>query len=200
MANLRAAKGRRVAKTPQPSKAHGPIQNLHPPTPYAEAKAVHKTDMEFWRKHDVHQSGRAFLTSANRLKTMRRHRMGRSICDLSVAGLRGLPGAAVLLSSKHGMMGLINHGRGLSWAAYTFHTHLPLVRGHPKSVSRNTAVKSRNVLVFQKKKHRAIMVTSNPHKRLIDVSEVTAAPQLAKTGPVRKSINDSAFRFTGGDM
>jgi len=43
------------------------------------------------------------------------------------------------------------------------------------------------------------MVNSNPHKRLIEVSEVTAAAAWL-TGPGSQSINGQCIQVTGGEM
>jgi NAD(P)-dependent dehydrogenase (short-subunit alcohol dehydrogenase family) len=65
-------------------------------------------------------------------------------------------------------------------------------------VSRNTASISERAGISEEKA-RAIMVNSNPHRRLIEVSEVTAAATWL-TGPGSQSINGQCIQVTGGEM
>ena len=96
-----------VAKIAAAVKAHGPIQICIPNAGIAEGKAVHKTDMEFWRNMMSTNLDGAFLTIRESLKTMRDTDWGRVIAISSMAGLKGLPGAAAYSASKHGMIGLV---------------------------------------------------------------------------------------------
>ena len=60
-----------VAKIAAAVKAHGPIQICIPNAGIAEGKAVHKTDMDFWRNMMSTNLDGAFLTIRESLKTMR---------------------------------------------------------------------------------------------------------------------------------
>ncbi|HBM38389.1 MAG TPA: 3-hydroxyacyl-CoA dehydrogenase, partial [Sulfitobacter sp.] len=79
-----------VAKIAAAVKAHGPIQICIPNAGIAEGKAVHKTDMEFWRNMMSTNLDGAFLTIRESLKTMRDTDWGRVIAISSMAGLKGL--------------------------------------------------------------------------------------------------------------
>lgn len=187
-----------VAKIAAAVKAHGPIQICIPNAGIAEGKAVHKTDMEFWRNMMSTNLDGAFLTIRESLKTMRDTEWGRVIAISSMAGLRGLPGAAAYSASKHGMIGLIKSlAADYLGQPYTFNAICPGYVDTP-IVSRNTASISERAGISEEKA-RAIMVNSNPHKRLIDVSEVTAAATWL-TGPGSQSINGQCIQVTGGDM
>ena len=173
-----------VAKIAAAVKAHG--------------KAVHKTDMEFWRNMMSTNLDGAFLTIRESLKTMRDTDWGRVIAISSMAGLKGLPGAAAYSASKHGMIGLVKSlAADYLGQPYTFNAICPGYVDTP-IVSRNTASISERAGISEEKA-RAIMVNSNPHKRLIEVSEVTAAAAWL-TGPGSQSINGQCIQVTGGEM
>ena len=88
-------------------KARGPIQICVANAGIAEGRALHKTDMAFWRNIMATNLDGAFLTIRECLGSMRQTDWGRVIAVSSIAGLRGLPGAAAYSASKHGMIGLI---------------------------------------------------------------------------------------------
>jgi len=187
-----------VAKIAAAVKAHGPIQICIPNAGIAEGKAVHKTDMEFWRNMMSTNLDGAFLTIRESLKTMRDTDWGRVIAISSMAGLKGLPGAAAYSASKHGMIGLVKSlAADYLGQPYTFNAICPGYVDTP-IVSRNTASTSERAGISEEKA-RAIMVNSNPHKRLIEVSEVTAAATWL-TGPGSQSINGQCIQVTGGEM
>lgn len=187
-----------VAKIAAAVKAHGPIQICIPNAGIAEGKAVHKTDMEFWRNMMSTNLDGAFLTIRESLKTMRDTDWGRVIAISSMAGLKGLPGAAAYSASKHGMIGLVKSlAADYLGQPYTFNAICPGYVDTP-IVSRNTASISERAGISEEKA-RAIMVNSNPHKRLIEVSEVTSAAAWL-TGPGSQSINGQCIQVTGGEM
>ena len=187
-----------VAKIAAAVKAHGPIQICIPNAGIAEGKAVHKTDMEFWRNMMSTNLDGSFLTIRESLKTMRDTDWGRVIAISSMAGLKGLPGAAAYSASKHGMIGLVKSlAADYLGQPYTFNAICPGYVDTP-IVSRNTASISERAGISEEKA-RAIMVNSNPHKRLIEVSEVTAAAAWL-TGPGSQSINGQCIQVTGGEM
>ena len=187
-----------VAKIAAAVAAHGPIQICIPNAGIAEGKAVHKTDMEFWRNMMSTNLDGAFLTIRESLKSMRETDWGRVIAISSMAGLRGLPGAAAYSASKHGMIGLVRSlAEDYMGQPYTFNAICPGYVDTP-IVTRNTASISERAGISEEKA-RAIMVNSNPHKRLIDVSEVSAVAAWL-TGPGSQSINGQCIQVTGGHM
>ncbi len=187
-----------VAKIAAAVAAHGPIQICVPNAGIAEGKALHKTDMAFWRDMMATNLDGAFLTIRESLKSMRDADWGRVIAISSMAGLRGLPGAAAYSASKHGMIGLVRSlAEDYMGKQITFNAICPGYVDTP-IVTRNTASISERAGISEEKA-RAIMVNSNPHKRLIDVSEVVAAAGWL-IGPGSQSINGQSIQITGGHM
>lgn len=187
-----------VAKIAAAVKARGPIQICIPNAGIAEGKSVHKTSMEFWRNMMATNLDGAFLTIRESLGSMRQTDWGRVVAISSMAGLRGLPGAACYSASKHGMIGLI---RSLSadYASqpYTFNSICPGYVDTP-IVSRNTASIARRAGVSEDDA-RNMMVQANAHKRLIAPEEVAAAVAwLVGTGS--ESVNGQSIEIAGGQM
>jgi len=116
----------------------------------------------------------------------------------SIAGLRGLPGAACYSASKHGMIGLI---RSLSeeymGKPYTFNSLCPGYVDTP-IVTRNTQSISERAGISEDAAHK-MMVDANRHKRLVTVEEVAAAAAWL-VGPDSGSINGQSIEIAGGMM
>lgn len=187
-----------VEKIAAAVEARGPIQICIPNAGLAEGRALHKTDMAFWRDMMATNLDGAFLTIRECLKSMRETDWGRTIAISSMAGLRGLPGAACYSASKHGMIGLI---RSLSedymGQPFTFNAICPGYVDTP-IVERNTAsIAARTGLDAEKA--RDIMVKSNRHGRLLEVSEIAAAAAWL-TGPGSQSVNGQCIEIAGGQM
>ena len=85
-----------VAKIATIAEARGPIQICVANAGIAEGRAVHKTDMEFWRNMMATNLDGAFLTIREALSSMRQTDWGRVITVSSIAGLKGLKGAPLL--------------------------------------------------------------------------------------------------------
>ena len=178
--------------------AHGPIQICVPNAGLATGKAAHKTDMTFWRDMMATNLDGAFLTIRESLKGMRETDWGRVIAVSSMAGLKGLPGAACYSASKHGMIGLI---RSLSeeymGKPYTFNSlcpgyvDTPIVTRNTQSISERAGISTEAA--------RDMMVNANRHKRLITVEEVAAAAAWL-VGPDSGSINGQSVEIAGGMM
>ena len=81
--------------------ARGPVQICVPNAGIDEGRSLHKTDMAFWRDMMATNLDGAFLTIRECLGGMRQTDWGRVIAVSSIAGLRGLPGAAAYAASKH---------------------------------------------------------------------------------------------------
>ncbi|MGJ8545011.1 MAG: SDR family NAD(P)-dependent oxidoreductase [Sulfitobacter sp.] len=187
-----------IAKIQSAVAARGPIQICVANAGIAEGRAVHKMDMEFWRNMMATNLDGAFLTIRECLHSMRQTDWGRVIAVSSMAGLRGLPGAACYSASKHGMIGLI---RSLSedymGQHITFNTLCPGYVDTP-IVDRNTASIAQRAGISAQKA-RDIMVNSNRHKRLIEADEVAAAAAWL-VGPGSQSINGQNIEIAGGQM
>ncbi|WP_299416645.1 SDR family oxidoreductase [uncultured Sulfitobacter sp.] len=187
-----------IAKIAAAVEAHGPIQICVPNAGLATGKAAHKTDMTFWRDMMATNLDGAFLTIRESLKSMQTTDWGRVIAVSSMAGLKGLPGAACYSASKHGMIGLI---RSLSeeymGKPYTFNSlcpgyvDTPIVTRNTKSISERAGISEEDA--------RNMMVKANRHKRLITVDEVSAAAAWL-VGEGSGSINGQSIEIAGGMM
>ncbi|MBD3663613.1 SDR family NAD(P)-dependent oxidoreductase [Sulfitobacter aestuariivivens] len=187
-----------VAKIAAAVEKYGPIQICIPNAGIAEGKAVHKTSMEFWRNMMATNLDGAFLTIRESLTSMRQTDWGRVVAISSMAGLRGLPGAACYAASKHGMIGLI---RSLSedyiGQPFTFNSICPGYVDTP-IVDRNTTSIAQRAGVSEEQA-RGMMVKANRHQRLIAPEEVaTAAAWLI--GPGSESVNGQSIEIAGGQM
>lgn len=185
-----------VAKIAAAVEARGPIQICIPNAGIAEGKAVHKTTMEFWRNMMATNLDGAFLTIRESLTSMRQTDWGRVIAISSMAGLRGLQGAACYSASKHGMIGLI---RSLSedylGQPYTFNAICPGYVDTP-IVTRNTASISQRAGISAEKAQQ-MMVNANRHRRLIHPDEIAAAA-LWLVRPGSESVNGQTVEIAGG--
>ncbi|MGJ8618031.1 MAG: SDR family NAD(P)-dependent oxidoreductase [Sulfitobacter sp.] len=178
--------------------ARGPIQICVANAGIAEGKSAHKTDMAFWRNMMATNLDGAFLTIRESLMSMRETDWGRVIAVSSMAGMRGLPGAACYSASKHGMIGLI---RSLSedymGSAFTFNALCPGYVDTP-IVTRNTTSIAARAGVTEEKA-RDMMIKANRHQRLIEPGEVAAAAAWL-VGPGSGSINGQCIEIAGGQM
>lgn len=176
--------------------ARGPIQICVPNAGIAEGRAVHKTDLAFWRNMMATNLDGAFLTIKACLPGMRQTDWGRVIAISSIAGLRGLPGAAAYAASKHGLIGLI---RSLSedymGQPYTFnalcpgYVDTPIVDRNQEAIAQRTGMSANEA--------RQIMIDANRHKRLLETDEVAAAA-IWLTGTGSQSINGQCIQISGG--
>ncbi|MFT4961494.1 MAG: NAD(P)-dependent dehydrogenase (short-subunit alcohol dehydrogenase family) [Paracoccaceae bacterium] len=187
-----------VAKIAAAVAANGPIQICVANAGVAEGMAVHKTTMEFWRNMMATNLDGAFLTIRECLNSMRQTDWGRVITISSIAGVRGLKGAACYTASKHGMIGLT---RALSadyaGTAMTFNAICPGYVDTP-IVARNTAsISERAGISAQEAK--ALMVNTNAHKRLIAPEEIAAAA-LWLVRPGSESVNGQTIEIAGGQL
>jgi NAD(P)-dependent dehydrogenase (short-subunit alcohol dehydrogenase family) len=176
----------------------GPIRICVANAGIAEGRALHKTDLEFWRNIMATNLDGAFLTIREALASMRTTDWGRVIAVSSIAGLRGLQGAACYTASKHGMIGLI---RALSedymGKPFTFNALCP---GYV-----DTAIVARNATSIAERAGvsedaaRRMMVSANRHQRLIRPEEVAAAAMwLVSEGS--QSINGQCIEIAGGQL
>jgi len=178
--------------------ARGPIAIHVANAGIAEGRALHKTDLDFWRRMMAINLDGAFLSIRESLASMRDLDWGRVIAVSSIAGLKGLKGAAAYSASKHGMIGLI---RALSedylGSGLTFNAICP---GYVETeiIARNVE-SIRNRAGVSQAEARQIMVGANPHGRLVTTDEVAAAA-LWLCGPASGSVNGQSIEISGGVM
>ena len=179
-------------------EARGPVQICVPNAGIAVGRALHKTDLDFWRDMMATNLDGAFLTIRECLSSMRQTDWGRVITVSSMAGLKGLPGAAAYSASKHGMIGLTKSlagdylGTGLTFNAICpGYVDTPIVTRNADTIAERTGMDTEAA--------RQIMVNSNPHKRLIEVDEVAAAVMWL-VGPGSQSINGQCIQIAGGEI
>ncbi|MEX0310909.1 MAG: SDR family NAD(P)-dependent oxidoreductase, partial [Tateyamaria sp.] len=176
----------------------GAIEICVPNAGIAEGKALHKTDMGFWRDMMATNLDGVFLTIRESLTSMRQTDWGRVIAISSVAGLKGLKGAPCYSATKHGVIGLI---RALSedylGQPITFNAICPAYVDTP-IIARNTdSIAQRTGL--SEDKARGLMVDMNRHGRLIEPEEIAAAA-LWLVRPGSESVNGQALEIAGGQM
>ena len=187
-----------IGKVAQAVDARGPLQICIANAGIAEGRALHKTELDFWRNMMATNLDGAFLTIREALKSMHQTDWGRVIAVSSIAGLRGLKGASCYTASKHGMIGLI---RGLSedylGKPYTFNALCPAYVD-TEIVTRNTESISARAGVSEEDA-RNIMVSANRHNRLIEPEEVAAAAMWL-VSDASGSVNGQAIEIAGGMM
>ncbi|SMC73220.1 SDR family NAD(P)-dependent oxidoreductase [Primorskyibacter flagellatus] len=178
--------------------ARGPVQICVPNAGIAEGRALHKTDMTFWRDMMATNLDGAFLTIRECLASMHQTDWGRVIAVSSIAGVRGLKGAPCYSASKHAMIGLI---RALAadylGKPYTFNALCPAYVDTnivPQNIDRIMARTG-----MSEDDARKVMVGANPHGRLIAPAEVAEAA-LWLCGDNSGSINGQAVQIAGGEM
>lgn len=178
--------------------AHGPVQICVPNAGLAEGRALHKTDMAFWRNMMATNIDGTFLTIRESLKSMHQTDWGRVIAISSIAGLRGLKGAPCYSASKHAVIGLI---RGLAadylGKPYTFNAICPAYVDTdivPQNIDRIMARTG-----MSEDDARAVMVGANPHGRLITPEEVAEAA-LWLCSDHSGSVNGQAIQIAGGEF
>lgn len=178
--------------------ARGPIQICVPNAGIAEGRALHKTDMDFWRQMMSINVDGTFLTIRESLKSMHGTDWGRVIAVSSIAGLKGLKGAACYSASKHAMIGMIRAlAEDYLGKPFTFNALCPayvdtdIVPQNVESIMKRTGMSAEEAM--------QVMVGANPHGRLITPQEVAEAA-LFLCGPNSGSMNGQAIQISGGAM
>ena len=187
-----------VEKIATAVEARGPVQICVANAGIAEGRAVHKTDLEFWRNIMATNLDGAFLTIRECLKGMRGTDWGRVISIASIAGLRGLKGAAGYSASKHGLIGLTRSlAEDYIGSQFTFnaicpgYVDTPIVERNTDSIAQRAGVSAEEA--------RAMMVSANRHNRLIAPEEVAAAAMWL-VGPGSESVNGQCIEIAGGQI
>jgi len=179
-------------------KARGPVQICVPNAGIAEGRALHKTDMEFWRTMMAINVDGCFLTIRECLKSMHTTDWGRVIAISSIAGLKGLKGASCYSASKHAMIGMIKAlAADHLGKPYTFNALCPayvdtnIVPQNIESIMKRTGMNEKDAM--------QVMLGANPHGRLIAPEEVAEAA-LFLCSPNSGSVNGQSLQISGGEM
>ncbi|QFT63760.1 SDR family NAD(P)-dependent oxidoreductase [Roseivivax sp. THAF30] len=178
--------------------ARGPVQICVANAGIAEGRAIHKTDLEFWRQMMGINLDGCFLTIRACLASMRQTDWGRVIAVSSIAGLKGLKGAPAYSASKHGMIGLMR-GLAADYAGkpYTFNALCPayvdtdIVSSNVEKIMERTGMSEAEA--------QKVMVGVNPHGRLVTSEEVAEAA-LFLCGENSGSMNGQAIQIAGGEL
>ena len=175
--------------------ARGPIQICIANAGIAEGRALQKTTTELWRQIMSTNLEGSFITIRECMRSMVTTDWGRVIGIASIAGLKGLKGGGAYSASKHGLVGLIrSYSEEYLGSPITFNAICPGYVDTP-IISRNLQlIKARG---FNEKQALEMMVGTNPHKRLLNVSEVaSAAIWLCSEGA--SSVNGQSLEISGG--
>ncbi|NRB05581.1 MAG: SDR family oxidoreductase [Rhodobacteraceae bacterium] len=180
------------------AEARGPIQICVANAGIAEGRTVPKTSLEFWRNMMATNLDGAFLTIKASLPSMQSTDWGRVIGISSMAGLKGLPGAAAYSASKHGLIGLIRTlSEDYMGQPYTFNALCPAYVDTP-IISRNEEmIAQRSGKTAEEA--RQVMVRMNRHKRLIEPEEIAATARWL-TAAGSESVNGQCIEIAGGQM
>ena len=180
----------------QAVRKNGPITICVANAGIAEGRALHKTELSFWRRIMATNLDGAFLTIRDCLPGMRTEGWGRVIAVSSIAGLRGLKGAPAYTASKHGVIGLIRAlsedyiGTGITFNALCpGYVDTEIVLRNSESIAARAGISQDAA--------REMMISANRHGRLIMPDEVaTAALWLCEAGS--DSVNGQAIEIAGG--
>jgi len=178
--------------------ARGPVQICVPNAGIAEGRALHKTDMDFWRTMMAINVDGCFLTIRECLKSMHGTDWGRVIAISSIAGLKGLKGASCYTASKHAMIGIIKAlAADHLGKPYTFNALCPAYVDTNIVPQNITSIMGRTGM--SEEQAMEVMVGANPHGRLITPEEVAEAA-LFLCGEHSGSVNGQALQISGGEM
>ena len=163
-----------------------------------EGASLRKTAAAFWRRIMATNLDGCFHTARACVPDMLEGGWGRFIAVSSIAGIKGLKGAAAYAASKHGVIGLTRTlaidyiGSGV-----TFNAICP---GYVETdiVSQNlTRIMERTVK--SEAEAMAVMRGAHPHGRLIAPEEV-AACAMWLVSDAAGSVNGQAVQVSGGEV
>ena len=177
--------------------AHGPVHVCVANAGIAEGRNLADTDAAFWRQMMAINLDGCFHAFRAAIPDMLTEGWGRAIAVSSIAGLRGLRGAAAYTASKHGMVGLV---RGL--AADFARKPLTINAICPSYVDTDIVPQNLDRLRARgltEAQANAAILCANPHGRLIDPEEV-AAMALFLCSEGARSVNGQAMQVSGGEF
>lgn len=176
---------------------NGPVHICVANAGIAEGRNLRDTDADFWRQVMATNLDGCFHTFRACIPDMLEAGWGRAIAISSVAGVRGLKGAAAYTASKHGMIGLV---RGL--AADFVQKPLTVNAICPAYVDTDIVSTNLDRLLergLSEDQAKATILGANPHGRLIAPSEVgSLARWLCSDGA--SSVNGQALQMAGGEF
>ena len=153
--------------------------------------------MDLWRKIMATNLDGAFITIRECMKSMLETDWGRVIGMSSIAGVRGLKGGGAYSASKHGLIGLIrSYSEEYISSQITFNAICPGYVETPIIEQNLDLIQKRG---FSRKEAMAMMVNSNPHKKLISSKEVAEAVAWLCT-PQSSSVNGQTIEIAGGQV
>ncbi len=178
--------------------AHGPIHICVANAGVAEGRNLAETDADFWRwMMGINLDGCLYTFRAC-IPDMLEAGWGRAIAISSIAGVKGLKGAAAYTASKHGMIGLV---RGL--AADFVSKPLTINAICPAYVETDIVTYNLERIMARTGKSEAeamaLMQGANPHGRLIDPAEV-AQMALYLCSDAAGSVHGQALQISGGEI
>ncbi|MDA5556386.1 SDR family NAD(P)-dependent oxidoreductase [Shimia sp. MMG029] len=178
--------------------ARGPIQICVANAGIAEGRALHKTDMEFWRRMMSINIDGVFLTIRESLKSMTQTDWGRVMVISSIAGLRGLKGAPAYSTTKHAVNGMIKSlAADYANKPITFNSICPAYVETPIIDQNIESIMARTGCSEEEARH--MMVGVNPHGRLITPEEV-AHSALYLCSDMADSIRGQMIQVSGGEL
>jgi NAD(P)-dependent dehydrogenase (short-subunit alcohol dehydrogenase family) len=176
-------------------RAAGPCAIVIANAGAADSAPFARTSLAQWRAMlDVNLTG-TFLTFREGLRQM--PDWGRLISIASIAGLKGYGYVAPYVAAKHGVVGLVRAlAQEVARTAITVNAICP---GYLDTEMTDRSVA--NVMAKTGRSHEeavAALVRSNPQRRLIAASEVTATA-LWLCEEAARSVNGQAIALTGGE-
>ncbi|WP_270729140.1 SDR family NAD(P)-dependent oxidoreductase [Shimia sp. Alg240-R146] len=178
--------------------ARGPIQICVANAGIAEGRALHKTDMAFWRKMMSINIDGVYLTIRESLKSMTQTDWGRVMVISSIAGLRGLKGAPAYSTSKHAVNGMIKSlAADYARKPITFNSICPAYVETNIIEQNIESIMARTGCTEEEARH--MMVGVNPHGRLIKAEEV-AHTALYLCSDLADSVRGQTLQVAGGEM
>ncbi|MGB3556046.1 MAG: SDR family oxidoreductase, partial [Jannaschia sp.] len=177
--------------------ANGPVHICVANAGIAEGRSLRDTDAAFWRQVMAINLDGCFHTFRACIPDMLEAGWGRAIAISSIAGQKGLKGAAAYTASKHGMIGLV---RGLAAdfvrKPLTINAICPAYVDTPIVPQNLERLRARGL---SEAEADAAILNANPHGRLIDPVEVAAmALYLCSEGA--QSVHGQALQISGGEF
>jgi len=187
-----------AAVVAEAAAARGPVSICIANAGIAEGRSLLKSELDFWRRTMATNLDGAFLTMREAMRTLAPGAWGRMIAISSVAGTKGLKGAAAYSASKHGVIGMVRAlAQDYAGKNVTFNALCPAYVETPIIEQNVTSIMARTGM--SEDEARAMMVGVNPHGRLIAPDEIAAAA-LWLCGPGSDSVNGQAIEIAGGVM